>query len=60
MAAPVGYPLKGIDMEIAKAVARRYRDPVDTAKIAQGEWEYHESSEVNRQEVLAAWKALSL
>nr|OQO32510.1 hypothetical protein B0A51_00919 [Rachicladosporium sp. CCFEE 5018] len=46
--------------KLEQAVARRHRDPVDTAKIAQGEWEYHESSEVDRQKVLAAWKALSL
>nr|OQO00313.1 hypothetical protein B0A51_17763 [Rachicladosporium sp. CCFEE 5018] len=35
MAAPVGYPLKGIEMEISQAIARRHRDPVDTARIAQ-------------------------
>lgn len=58
MAAPIGYPLKGLDVEIATAVAKRHRDPIDAARIAVGEWEYNEASEAERNAVLAAWHRL--
>ena len=57
-AAPVAYPLKGIDVQVSSAFAGRRRDPVILAKIEQGEWDRLKAGDAEKHAVLENWKRL--
>ena len=57
-AAPVAYPLKGLDVGVSNAFAGRRRDPVVVARIEQGEWERLKASDAEKQAVIEAWGRL--
>jgi hypothetical protein len=51
----VGYSLKGVEVEITKALRGLNGDPIVSARVAQGEWEFLEASEEEKREVVAGW-----
>ena len=57
-AAPVAYPLKGIDVQMSRAFTSRRRDPVIMARIEQGEWERLKASDAEKQAILEQWDKL--
>jgi hypothetical protein len=58
MAAPVGYPLKGVDVRWSRIMANRKGDPVIRAKILQGEHESLLASSEEKAEILRRWHDL--
>jgi hypothetical protein len=58
MAAPVGYPLKGVDVRWSKIMANRQGDPVIRGKILQGEHEFSSASSEEKAEILRRWHDL--
>lgn len=55
MAAPVGYPLKGVDASINSAFNSRKRDPVRQGKIDRGQEEVFSATAEEKTAVLGAW-----
>jgi hypothetical protein len=55
MAAPVSYPLKGVDVRWNKILANRQGDPVIQVKILQGEHEFSLASSEEKAEILRQW-----
>lgn len=60
MAAPIAYPLKGLDVQMSKAFARQRRDPVVMVLIEQGEREYAGASSAERQAIVEQWQTVEL
>ena len=60
MAAPVAYPLKGLDVTVTNAFRRKRRDLVSLARMELGEWEYAEANKEERQAVVDRWNELQL
>jgi hypothetical protein len=54
----VGYPLKGIDVEVTRAFKTDNTKSIKSSRIAQGEKEYLEASEEERRGVLERWYQL--
>ena len=57
-AAPVAYPLKGVDVAVSKLIVKDPEDSIRSARIVQGEYEYAEAREEKRQAILSAWESL--
>jgi hypothetical protein len=58
MSGIVGYPLKGVDIEVTKAFKMDSTKSIKSSRIAQGEKEYLETSEEERRGVLERWYQL--
>jgi hypothetical protein len=56
MSGTVGYSLKGLDMEIAKAFGRGHSNAIMVARLAQGEQEYSEASDAAKKEIIEQWR----
>jgi hypothetical protein len=54
----VGYPLKGIDVEVTRAFKTDNTKSIKSSRIVQGEKEYLEASEEERSGVLERWYQL--
>ena len=55
MSGTVGYPLKGIDAQIQKALMEKTFAPITSARMTQGEIEYTEASAEERQDIIDRW-----
>lgn len=51
----IAYTLKGVDLEITKGAKQKIFDAVVSARIAQGELEYLEVSEGEKEEIIRQW-----
>lgn len=58
-AAPVGYPLKGVDVRASKIFARRGGDMVERAMLERGEYELLHATSSQQQAVLKHWDELA-
>jgi len=55
MSGTVGYSLKGLDVEITRALRGLNQDAVVGARVAQGGWEFLEAREEEKREIVEAW-----
>jgi hypothetical protein len=58
MSGIIGYPLKGVDIEVTKAFKKDSTKSIKSSRIAQGEKEYLEANEEERRAVLERWYQL--
>ena len=54
----MGYPLKGIDVEIQNLTRRKRGEPISEARILQGEQEYLDATEEEKMEIVQRWMEL--
>ena len=57
-AAPLAYPLRGLDVQMTRLFAGRRRDPVMIARFEQGEWERLKASDAEKQAIVKQWEIL--
>ena len=57
-AAPVAYPLKGIDVQVTQIAARRQWNHVIAMKVQQGEHEFLEAGKSEKQFIIDRWNEL--
>lgn len=57
MSGILGYSLKGIEVEIGKGATQKVFNPIISARITQGEFEYIEVSEEEKRDIIERWHA---
>lgn len=55
MSGVVGYSLKGIDAQISKGATMKIFDPIVSARMAQGEFEYVGVSQEEKKDIIERW-----
>lgn len=58
MAAPVAYPLKGLELDFDRLAGLKSPDPIVASRMQQGELDYRASTSAQMQAVIAQWTEL--